>query len=280
MTDKEVGLVYIEYNKKYREDIIGSTLIAKVKNQSIISGVVWYDIELLTDPGGNSIEPLKMTVRSDQWLDNRKILKIDNATIYHFTKSNTERMTSSNYIYIDNSIEKTTLTAWPSGIDGLYLENDDFKSYKINTDQIVYKIELKNPFIIQDYAHVESITSASMSTNVILDTFLLNKHLIETVDLTRILTLWNIVFYRTFNRKIIDENFLLDLIMMFINNYGKEDIKDTISGRKLNTPFINILFKSLGYDSLLNHDNSRSSLSVIFDMEESTNLKGAYFKHI
>ncbi|MFK5970576.1 MAG: hypothetical protein QM487_10710 [Candidatus Marithrix sp.] len=282
MTDQETGLAYVEYNKKYREDILGSTLIAKIQNRSIISGVIWYEIYLLTDPGGHAIEPLKMNIRSDQWLDNRPRLEIDNPSIYHFTKSNTKKLTASNYVYSDNSqkpLETTTITAWPSGVEGLYLPSGNFKSYKTSNKQIIYNLELGNPFIIQDYAHVESITSASMSSNVIIDKLLINSKLLETVDLTGVTTLWNIVFYRVFNERVVDEDWLLELIRKYLLNYKKGDIKDTISLRPLNEPFINTLFMALGYDSLLNPENSQRSMSVIFNTDEIVNFKGAHFKH-
>lgn len=118
---------------------------------------------------------------------------------------------------------------------------DYINRLKLRPEQLVYRIECQNPFIIQDAAHLGSIVTTSMSTTRYVQTIIngLQGQIIKFVDvinairanpIDNLALLWHVVFLRSNNQIGIDKQ----LFEYILSNYVWDYFTDTgLSARYL-----------------------------------------------
>jgi len=154
-------------------------------------------------------------------------------------------------------IQSTSRSSIGSGIYGLYFK-DTKDTNKFN------KIYCTNPYYVQDKEHSESITIASIYTNIYIDKLINNyysilkkkySNIVFDKDIVSNLTLlWNIVFYRT--NLYISSNILEKILLDYILDYIDDDnyIYDISTDSNLYVLPINYIFSFLGFDGLIGDD--------------------------
>lgn len=221
-------------------------------------------IELLTDYQGNIASGDVKIVRRNKLVSLIPLIDVSPKEIYHFTNPESNGLLkASEFVTSGSRLEGNTNHGFGSGIYGLYFKHPSrVKKYKLFSDQIVYKIMLKNPFIIQDQAHGESITVASMETDRFIDRIIEENapEKIKTTDIDNLVVLWNIVLYRsnTFVPLSSDtlKNILSNYITTFFNDNSLKDtfLKDTKDGKVVHESPINSIFRHYNYDGLISND--------------------------
>lgn len=289
-------LVYIKDNEDF-PDTEGVIHIARVLNTPVISGETWYQLDVLTDKQGRFLEtPKQMLTKAHNIVTNRATRSISPQHFYKFVTPNEDGdapLIASGFVFTSNpdfSLSRTTRNGLGSGIYGQYLFNElDAALYKTDDSQVVYKIDVSNPYPIQDKEHSESITIASLNTNRYIDQVIQaakpNKEitvdeildLIQTVDITNILTLWNIVFYRTldFILKSDLEYILAHYVYGYLND---QTLFDTILDKKIFVQPINDILASLRYNGIIGDDrytNGWDRGCVSFQYEQANILQGS-----
>lgn len=267
-------LVYIE-NRQPFADVSGTTQIAKVIRSYIIDDKSWFDLLLITDSDGDQIKSVnQITVSGDNIVSKRSFHDILPRELYHFAtltlSENIEYpITARGFVIkknLDGPLESTSRSALGSGIYGRYVKNRSQIDSLTNDNQSVYLIDCSNAYILQDRAHGESITVASLNTNRYMDRII--QSLISNRELTldqakiqlrmnsnpNILTLWNIALYRT--EDFISYDALYDILASYIMKYlFNASLFDTINGEILQELPINSILNSLGYDGILASDS-------------------------
>ena len=267
-------LIYVP-NKHSFADAEGYTHIARKVRDYIQGDTVWYDFLLVTDGDGNRLStPVAIIVPANRIVSDRPTHDIELREIYHFTSSSDlddSSITARSFVIKSNLTDpliSTSRSALGSGIYGLYSSNpSNVSTLRSDSNQEIYKIELSNPYLIQDKEHGESLTIASLNTNAYLDRMLeplrnefVDDSFFDTV-LTQIklnnnpalFTLWNIVFYRT--RDFLSQDVLDSLLAEYLVEYLISDnFVDTISGEPVYELPINLILRSLGYDGVIASD--------------------------
>lgn len=311
-------LVYLENTKPFA-DANGSTHIAKIIRTFVDNDNLWYELLVLTDANGNYNSAHNTILMSNNSIvSNRLIRDIEPKFIYNFTNSeysednqirenlqknqnsqsnrnlqiNQGKLTASQFVIksnIDKPLESTSRSALGSGIFGIYIPNETEVSLLIsNPNQMVYKIDCSNCYIIQDPEHGDSITIASLHTNRYIDSIIdglksiknVTHHdvssIIKNNSIENLVTLWNIVLYRSniFINKEWLENILIDYIFRFFTD---DTLIDTINNNKIQELIINNIFINLGYTGLLADDwynNGWDRGCVSYDYSNASILRG------
>lgn len=212
-------LVFVE-NKEPLAETTTSTRLAKIISNKIT---------LLTNKHGQFIDedvslPLDRIVSNKPYRDiyPRYFYKFNNLNGTNFVDQKMVRNTSFPLVEIDHS-------SLGSGIFGFHMKREQ-DLYKIsNGSEVCYKIECKNPLIVQDVYHLDSIIVASRQTNNYLAKIF--------TDLDALTNLWNIAMFR--NGKQLDRHILHNILSEI--NMDKEVIA---------LPINNVL-SYFNYDSIL-----------------------------
>ena len=159
----------------------------------------------------------------------------------------------------DHALESTSRSALGSGIYGIYLRDEsEIPSLRTESNQRVYRIDNRYSYLVQDKEHGESITTASLHTNKYIDKAFETAQVdpstyIEENPIINLVTLWNIVLYRT--QEEITKNELERILINYMSRYLSDNaLKDTINGNDIETLPINDIMNALGYDGLLADD--------------------------
>lgn len=286
--DPDECLVYVQ-NREPFADTNGTTHIGKLLRTYMDNDRVWFDVLLITDADGNEFtQHQKVTVSGDNIVSYRSYHDIEPKEFYHYaTVTNSEKIeypiSGRGFVIkknIENPLENTSRSGLGSGIYGKY-------NY-VNDSQTVYLIKCNNPYIVQDIEHSESITLASLNTNRYLDRMI--QILRFRKDLTmddiiyelqnnpspNILSLWNIVLYRT--EDIITQDQLDNIFAYYIMKYlYTNDLVDSINGDVIEELPINYIMKDLGYDGLLASDGNSNKWNrgcISYDYSSASLLQG------
>jgi hypothetical protein len=315
--DPNECLVYIrntsglsdKINKSPIGDTNGITHIARIVRSYILNDTLWYDIVLVTDSEGYEIPGArdatnnirKLTVSGDRVLTNRSIKDIDPREMYHFTTIDISDginypITANNFVIkknLESPLEHTSRSALGSGIYGRYIQDpSDIESFLLDSNQLVYKIDCPNAYIIQDEEHGESITTASLNTNRYLDDVIQSLRGNNITDINdalvfidnnshNLVTLWNIVFYRT--HEIITKDTLDYILASYAIRYLTDDyLVDSVNGEILQELPINDIMREFGYEGLLASDiynNGWNRGCVSYNYSQASIIRGDTAKY-
>lgn len=288
-------LVYVENIHPFA-DVSGTTQIAKILRTPLVyfdNGDVIqnYDLELMTDVDGDILDiPEPITVTENNILTNRPNKDIQPRKFYNFTN-----LTATNFVIKKNltkPIESTSRTALGSGIQGIYVSNQNtINSYASDVQQEIYVIEVPNALIVQDKEHGESITVASLNTNRYLDKIINSlqnnarisaKELIRLNNIDNLSTLWNIVLYRVNNY--ITKSALEKILIRYCDIYMNDtmQLKDTTNGNSLEILPINLILTELGYDGIIGTDsyiNGWNRGCYSYNFENSSKIEGSVARY-
>jgi hypothetical protein len=197
----------ILYNSTERgNETATHTYLAEIVNSSSMEGgdmkgEDMYDIVLITNAIGETTERDDiMTVPNFNIVSFRELRNITPPIFYHFSSENGEVL-AKEFVDIsikDNPLQSSTHSGLGSGIYGLYISSiTDPSVLKTDNNQIIYEVSVKSPYIVQDAEHGDSITAASIQTNIYIDNVLnsiqgndLNiKILAENIDDLQVLKL-------------------------------------------------------------------------------------------
>lgn len=282
----DIELVYLE-NREEIPEVDGTTYLARVNKSFRSNGKYFHEIILLTDSNGNNIISNNfIIVNDDKIVSNRTYHTINPRKIYHFSNI----ITAKNFVTksdINNRLESSSRTALGSGIYGYYV-SDKSKIDVLMTDktQTVYEIDMKDAYNVQDKEHGESITIASLVTNRYIDkiiSLVFNRddndyinmlNYIKNDNIENLVTLWNIVFYRTNNN--ISYELLQSILAGYLAKYFTiSTIIDTHTKQELIELPINYIMSSLGYIGLITTENMWDRSSVSYQYEPDDVLVGS-----
>lgn len=251
-------LVYVTQRDPF-SGIGGATHVATIIRTYDDNDVTWYEVQLLSQADGRMGVGDIITVSSDMIVSNRPITDITPHVFYHDSPDGL--LHAVNFVLKSiktKPLTSTSRSALGSGIYGLINKNMTGTLFEVPAD---------NPFIVQDLAHSESITLASLNTNryieLVLESlsnrpYILTQlvELLSDLDLARITTLWNIVLARGLYRAVITTDLLGQLIAEYIYDFLTESIYQELP--------INRIFLSLGYTELLTTLNNWDGGCVSF----------------
>lgn len=267
-------LVYIR-NQFPFADANGYSYIARKLREYMIDGELWYDVLLITEADGDKLNiPTPVTISGNNILSNRVFHDINPRDIYHFAtlplSGDIQYAIQARGFVIKNKeikpIEKTSRSALGSGIYGLYISNvNNIDKFKTDPKQYVSRINCPYAYPIQDKEHGDSVTVASLQTNRYLDSviralrdgefisFEIASKFIKDNERSRLLTLWNMVFYRT--NDYIESDKLDQILANYVVKYLTDNsITDSLNGSSLQELPINDIMLSLGYDGIIAND--------------------------
>lgn len=264
-----------------------------------------YLVELL-EPRGHSVlirclataegyytDEYEPEVVSDQLklVSYRPLRGLKSSSLWHFSSPKLHyQLKATGFVSHGKSLVSACSHGLGSGIYGLYIEDYEIvKKTRHNERQVVYLIECRHPFIIQDPEHLNSLTAASMATNRYVDDTIrdLDEEMVDyseildcmqSDNITHLALLWWIVFAR-FTRPIGNDSTWLKLILtQYIWEYRTANkLRDTISNMCIHELPINYIMRSLGYDGLLGDDrltNSWSRGCISYNYEVATVREG------
>lgn len=193
--------------------------------------------------------------------------------LYHFASPNVQyRIKASSFVTHGRPLVSACSHGLGSGIYGLYITNiNNINNLKSRPEQIVYRIECQNPFIIQDAAHLGSIVTTSMSTTRyvqnIIDSFqgqqvtfvnILNRIRANPID--NLALLWYIVFLRSPHPIGVDKRFFEYILSNYVWEYFTDTgLRDTTNNDIIHELPINHVMRAMGYDGLIGDDRETNS---------------------
>lgn len=254
-------LVYLDDN----------THIARLLGSYIRDDILYYDLKLVTDNNGHHIQDNYIrTVTGDAIVSEISPRDINPKVFYHFGAAASENRVKANGFVLDHIIERpietTSRSSLGSGIYGIYV-TDDINPLLTSTDEVVYSVQLTNPYILFDKPHGQSLTTASLHTNRYVDYVIqalrFDHHLsiddavniIDENPLDNILTLWNIVFYRTYQTGILTKEALTSILAEYVVNYlNDKSLIDSQNGAIIHEMPINHIMRAFRFDGLLADD--------------------------
>lgn len=164
---------------------------------------------------------------------------------------------------VDHPLQSASRFALGSGIVGNYCSNWHLaRALAVNSEP--YTVFCAQPFIVQDKAHCQSITNASIQTNAYLEHFLAELQFNEysssairkDLHVGHLCQLWNIVFGRSKEAHHVTEKALRKVFARYLLDYWSvQSFLDEDSNNVLRPLPINYLMEYLGYDSLLSNDS-------------------------
>lgn len=268
-----IELVYLD-NPYSSPDTTGITQVAQIHRSLTINKKNWYEISLLTDSNGNTLNSTdKILIQNI--ISFRKYRTIKNRKLYYLGDEIIATTFANNKIGNKNPLESASRSALGSGVYGLNLSNiSDAKSLSID-NKMIYELDMLKTYDIQDKEHGESITIASLLTNRYLDKIISNNdtvnisEVIKNDNIENLVILWNIVFFRSKRYMSYEklENILSNYLKRYFTTHGLVDKRD-------NTPLIalpiNYIMEEMGYtgliaDDLYNNGWDRGCVSYIFN---------------
>jgi hypothetical protein len=253
----------------------GYTKIAKVSNFRIEREYYICDVVFLVNEMGDRIESIKMLTTTNNIVSNKYPVELKK---YFFQIS--EELTSGNFVNKNNKqnpITSVSRANLGSGIIGKYFtDEENIKVFKNS-----FKIEMENPYMIQDLEHSNSLTICSTETNNFLEQKITNfqksKQIIKknfifenltSSELESLFNLWNICFYRTKDFISMDE--LQNIFTIYIYDFLIQGNLKNINFKNIIELPINYVLKYMGYDGVIGNDiktNAWESGCVSFNFE-------------
>lgn len=247
---------------KYRfADTDTTTHIAKIVSKNSQD----YKVILTTDFSGESLvdNDQIITISSDNIVSNRPITQITPSRFYQISKN----LIATGFATKGDTLESTSRIALGSGIQGIYMKDESLLPLFVRPDDLIFLIECKQSYSVQDAEHDDSITLASINTNRYLDRIIESIQddqedilkLIKINESTNLLTLWNIALYRTGDSMTKDD--LDNILAKYLEQY--------LSSRDpLQELPINSVMKFLGYSCLITTNNRLLRKCVSYSYED------------
>lgn len=255
---QEISLVYLETRDRVT-NTDGNTQLARIVKSFKSSKGQLFEISLLSDPSGNIINSVeRIIILKKNIMNNESIKKIKNRKLYYIgteaiaTNFANKELTNNN----QNPLDSTSRSGLGSGIYGT-----NFLPNEIAEGSLIYEINITNGYDIQDKAHGESITTASVITNRYLDKIIVmmreenngSGNIIEDDNIENLVVLWNIVFYRT--KEYISYERLEKILSNYLVYYfSRSELIDHRDGVQLIDLPINYIMREMGYNGLLADD--------------------------
>lgn len=243
MNFDKLFLVYIPNNSTH-STLEGTTRLAELINKYTDreSGVVMYDFLVLTDSSGALYNKPYSYITSDVNIVSLRPYKKLGVSFFHPLNAD-KRLTAIYYVMSDSreDLALTNTVNYPmgSGIYGWYFENNgDLSPGDVIGEIPLARIQLTNPYYIQDKEHLLSLVHASMMTNAFLDqvklpivksdfdevrarsiSYELDKYLLDIANLTN---LWYIVFMRTKHQKVITKTNMYAILYNYLLAYTSD----------------------------------------------------------
>lgn len=290
-------LVYVK-NTLPLSDVDGYTQLAKIIRK--IPGSRWYEMLLLTGERGNYLEnPIPTNFHESSFVSDRSIYPIVPARFYYYLPLDGEVAAIGYAIKSkQNPLENTTNVGLGSGIYGRYIdESEDPRDYVSHKGQQIYTIESPEAYPLQDKEHGESLTMASLQTNLYMDTILefvtsKNWHservdlrsaiaIIKSESTQNLVTLWNMVFYRAGGA--ISKDWLDDVLAEYVVRYFSRDpLLDSNTKEEIIELPINDIMTGLGYRGIIasdvdNNINRRGCVSYKLPEDAKTLGSNSYY---
>lgn len=201
--------------------------------------------------------------------------------IRHYTKNVNRFPKASMFIKNGDKIEGPS-NGLGSGIYGIYIKNAQHEEFINNKalhedhESIFFTLECRDPFIVEDKYHLQSITAAANSTARFINSLIekgtpLNA---EISQLHKLSNLWNIVFYRH-GLWPLSVEMLYDILSRYINYIMSDTHLIDIHGNVTHELPINFIFRYMGYNSLVSDDdivNDFQNGCLIFNYYDYTNI--------
>lgn len=249
-------LVYLESSKPFAD--VSATHVAKVIRQHLDGDHVRFELRLLTDAFGDEVmSPNTITVTAEKVVSNLSYREISPKQMYQ----DSEKLTARGFVTKnrDNALINTSRSGLGSGIYGYY---------RNAADSVIgsFVIDCPNAYSVQDTAHGESITVASLHTNRYLDRVITAAktltdissekvaQIIRSNNVANLTTLWNIVLYRTLDT--ITQDTLEEILTNYVTGYlmNVENSYDSLSLAPLYVLPINHIMQYLGYTGIIADD--------------------------
>ena len=254
--------------KYHFADTDTTTHIARIVSKANKS----WKVLLLTDHSGEFL------------LDNNEVLTVpvgsivSNKTFKEITPKRfyqvSEELVASGFASKERTLDSTTRIGFGSGIQGIFIQNEDLVSQIQDSGSKVFEIVCDSPYSIQDAEHDDSITLASLNTNRYLDKLIQYlqsetetdiETLIKLNQSTNLITLWNIALFRTGDS--ISQDQLDSLLAKYLKNYlnTKEELVELP---------INSIMRFLGYTSILTRSNKLLTRCISYNYENVQKIPG------
>ena len=249
-------LVYLETGGHVSE-VAGYTYIARNIRMFYDKDRAWYEVRLETAADGKpTIARNTIFVSADHIVSERPYVAINPKSFYQYDN---DGIKAANFVFKDDRTDpltSTSRTALGSGIYGTVAIN-------YGNDQKPYLIQVPRAYDVQDAEHGDAITMASLATNIYIDGILASlnnqqtSNLLDisnaTINYEHLVTLWNIVFYRT--TQVITKEQLSQLLAQYIYQYRKPStLVDTMIDVELAELPINSIMRFMGYHGLIATD--------------------------
>lgn len=261
-------------NSDNEVNITSITYIGQLMRTYIKDDILWYDLILLTDSGGKTVTNNNIiTVSADKIVSNRDFQLITPSRIY-----TDNVITAKSFVQkdiLEKPLQGSTRSGFGSGIYGYYDKPD--RSSTI--------IEMKNPYMLQDIDHGNSLTVASLQSNRFLDNILIIvrgdedfsfshiKDVISDKWEPHLFTVWNIVLHRTSD--FLSSEDLINIFTNYIYLYFTSNIWfDTYTKQSLQDLPVNHVLSALSYTGILTKENIWDRGSVSYDYSKAVIFLG------
>lgn len=284
-------VVYVPNSERFA-DSKGTVHLARTLENYVSDDVIWYRVQLLTDSDGlyYAVPPVA-TLSSNNVLNNRHVMDITPKKFYQFSSGYQYPLTASGFVEttnIEKPLSATTRNGLGSGLYGIFVVGE-FQRYKSSPDQVVYQIWCDQAYPLQDGAHGDSITNASLQTNRYLERIMEIIRadndssydgvygLIQSNSISGLVMLWNLALFRTQNT--ISEQMLVEVLTEYVVQYfSAGTIFDSITSEELKEQPINSIMRALGYDGIIASDHENNGWDrgcVCYNYEEAHIIQGS-----
>lgn len=274
-------LVYLETGGHVSE-VTGYTYVARNIRMFYDKDRAWYEVRLETTADGKpTVARNTIFVSADHVVSERSYVAITPKSFYQYSN---DGLKATNFVFKDdrtNPLTSTSRTALGSGIYGTVAIN-------YSNDQKPHLIQVPNAYDVQDAEHGDTITIASLATNIYIDSILASlagqsiSNLLDIsnaiINYDHLVTLWNIVFYRT--TQVITKQQLSQLLAQYVYQYRKPSMLLDTTVEIAELP-INSIMRFMGYHGLIatdSYNNGWDRGCVSYDYTIATQILGSVRK--
>ena len=246
-------LVYIENNESFPETFSNTYIAKLIKTYN--NG--YSEVELLTDSQGYE-KSEKVIILTGNIVSNRKRKVINPKQFYG-------DLTGRYFVLKkDGNISTTTTNGLGSGIYGNYFSG---------LDELIL---CPKAYELQDAAHGDSLSTASLATNRYLDNKILSRGFAEVNDVYNLYVLWNIVLVRSNLALSVEE--LVYILNKYLDKYFESAklVDDQTEDLLIELP-VNHVLTYFGYDGVIAndiHNNSSSRGCVCYHHFKAEGING------
>lgn len=263
-------LVYISATRPFSN--LSATHVAEIIHKYIQDQHEYYKVKLVTDGLGMPVHEQDIHVVSADNVVSNSTPRTFAEVFYHVTDS---AVLARGFVIKkhDNALYSTSRSALGSGIFGKYTQPAG--------DSL--RISCQNMYHLQDQPHGESLSIAALSTHAYLDRIIralgkdANPEMYVSMNDTRhLVTLWNIVFYRTHDS--ISQADFDNVLVAYIHKFlAPAEIQDTHTREDIIELPINHILEFMGYHGIIADDHYNNYWDrgcVCYDIHNATVIMG------